>query len=105
MEIRSAPNLMGLTYIKMDEIKQSNPSILVFFFLDTMQIPNKKLLTQLILTDRGMIMRLSATSKENLLIALSNLSWQLKSIALQARNQEFFRAGEVSENKGTSINV
>ena len=23
----------------------------------------------------------------------------------QARNQEFFRAGEVSENKGTSINI
>ena len=25
-------------------------------------------------------------------------------LILQARNQEFFRAGEVSENKGTSIN-
>ena len=24
---------------------------------------------------------------------------------LQARKQEFFRAGEVSENKGTSINI
>ena len=23
----------------------------------------------------------------------------------QARNQEFFRAGEVSENKGTSVNI
>ena len=23
----------------------------------------------------------------------------------QARNQEFFRAGEISENKGTSINI
>ena len=23
----------------------------------------------------------------------------------QARNQEFFRAGKVSENKGTSINI
>ena len=33
---------MGLTYIKIDEIKQSNPSILVFFSLDTMQMPEKK---------------------------------------------------------------
>ena len=23
----------------------------------------------------------------------------------QARNQEFFKAGEVSENKGTSVNI
>ena len=74
---------MGLTYIKMDKIKQSNPSILAFLILDTMQMPEKNLLTQLILTDRGMAMRLSATSKENLLIALSTLSSQLKSIALQ----------------------
>ena len=27
------------------------------------------------------------------------------SVSLQARNQEFFRAGEVSENNGTSINI
>ena len=25
--------------------------------------------------------------------------------SIQARNQEFFRAGEVSENKGTSVNI
>ena len=48
-----------------------------------MQMPENNLLTQLILTDRGMAMRLPATSKENLLIALSTLSSQLKSIALQ----------------------
>ena len=27
------------------------------------------------------------------------------SISLQARNQEFFRAGEVSGNNGTSLNI
>ena len=27
------------------------------------------------------------------------------SALFQARNQEFFRGGEVSENKGTSINI
>ena len=74
---------MGLANIKMDEIKQLNPSIFAFLILDTMQMPEKNLLTQLILTDRGMAIRLSATSKENLLIALSTLSSQLKSIALQ----------------------
>ena len=30
--------------------------------------------------------------------------WRLK-VGMQVRNQEFFRAGEVSENKGTLINI
>ena len=29
----------------------------------------------------------------------------IKILVVQAPNQEFFRAGEVSENKGTSINI
>ena len=37
--------------------------------------------------------------KESLLIYFQNFQ------GAQARNQEFFREGEVSENKGTSINI
>ena len=29
----------------------------------------------------------------------------IQEMSFQARNQEFFRAGEVSQNKGTSINI
>ena len=31
--------------------------------------------------------------------------YPLDRVVGQARNQEFFRAGEVSESKGTSINI
>ena len=35
----------------------------------------------------------------------SNTIFTLLYNTLQVRNQEFFRAGEVSENEGTSINI
>ena len=31
--------------------------------------------------------------------------WYTITYSFLARNQEFFRAGEVSENKGTSVNI
>ena len=37
-------------------------------------------------------------------ISLKFLSFKITTLTL-ARNQEFFRAGEVSENKGTSIKI
>ena len=36
---------------------------------------------------------------------LFQFEFLIKAILQQARNQEFFKAGEVSENKGTSINI
>ena len=37
-------------------------------------------------------------------LQFSVICWRLK-VCMQVRNQEFFRAGEVSENKGTLINI